>query len=180
MRLALVHVVGAVVLGAVYAATLPRTEGGYAGSPLWLGMPHVRAVIALQLISLAGLLVWLVLMERHPPTTGFLDHQPTLIGLSVLLYAASCTWAPLAVRLVRRPSYVRAVLAILSLWGVAAAALALAVGTAQATSSSQGTPRAAFVALLPFVFLTVGVDALGWGTLSIVWVQSARDAGARG
>ena len=164
MYLALVHVTGALVLGSVYSATLPRTtEGGYAASPLWLGMPYVRAAIALQLVALIGLATWVVLLEVRPPTSGFLAHRPTLLGLSALFYLSSLPWVPLAVRFAARPTYARAALATLPLWGAGAAVLTLAVGT-----EADGGARAA--ALAPLVVLTVGVDALGWGALAILQV----------
>ena len=179
MYLALVHAAGASVLGLVYAVSLPRERGGYAASTLWLGMPYVRAAIALQLLALVGLVTWVVLLEWRPPSSGFLAHPPTLLGLSALFYAASLPWAPLAVRFVDRPTYARAALTVLPLWCAGAAALALAVGTQEAARGANGAWFAgALGALAPLVVLTVGVDALGWSALAALWVLQDRK-GAR-
>ena len=65
MDVAITHAVGAVVLGAVYANTLPR-DAPYLASPLWVGIPPalVRAIAVAQVAALGGLIAWVVLVAR--------------------------------------------------------------------------------------------------------------------
>lgn len=157
MDVAITHAVGAVVLGAVYANTLPR-DAPYLASPLWVGIPPalVRAVAVAQVAALGGLLAWVVLVARGAAPDA---DARLLAGASAAFYAASALWPWHARRLVARPTYARALRACAPLWVAGAAVAVLASATRASVAAS--------VALVPVVVVAVGCDAVVWSAAAI-------------
>ena len=146
MYVAVIHAVGFTVLMTVYWWTLVRgSTTSYMASPLWLDIPIVSSIIGLQVVSIACLVAWVVLMRDSTSTVVY--------GASIGYYALSLLWPFLAKRFVAHPNPTRALLASVPLWGAGACTVLL-------LDASPDVPTR--VLMVPVVVLTVVCDAILW------------------
>lgn len=147
MYTAIIHAIGFTTLMLTYWWTLVRgsTSSSYVTSPLWLDIPLVHGIVALQTVSIACLAAWVILMRD---STSSIVH-----GASIGYYASSLLWPVLAKHFLVRPNLGRALAASAPLWGAAACVLLLL------NESPDATTR---LLMVPLVVLTVVCDAVLW------------------
>ena len=146
MYTAIIHSIGFATLMITYWWTLVRgSTTSYVTSPLWLDIPFVHSIVALQTVSIACLAAWVIFMRDSTSSTVY--------GVSVGYYASSLLWPVLAKHFLVRPSLGRAIAASAPLWGAAACVLLLL---------NESPDTATRLLMVPIVVLTVVCDALLW------------------
>lgn len=146
MYVTIIHSIGFVTLMMVYWWTLVRGNAtSFTESPLWLDIPIVRSIVGLQLVSIACLVAWVILMRESTSNVVY--------AASTGYYAFSLLWPLMAKRFIEHPGVVRALLASAPLWGAGACMLLLL------DASPDTTTR---LLMVPIVLLTVLCDAVLW------------------